>query len=378
MILTLSAALETLRRQQPDAMWQIANQNPANAAQNYMLLGLMPEMQKPGYQAQINNLVIRSTMAGLAGMDSPYPPGGAMQLRTFLENTAKIANEVLLSEQAQREMQDMVRMMMFNNQPTQDYLLGSVLNFADKIIAQAHFDTFEWLRGQALATGTIDWTYNNKNLVVDYGIPAANKLTSRSGNDAYNGSTSKFWNDVQSARRKLRRYGGVRFICNPDTADAIRYNSANNAVAVEAIEASASGIGAVTLRRLAADDAQFSADVDDVVRLETYARQGEVIDTSNPGATVNVNFIPDGKVIAVSTGANNYYQPGDGSTPLPIEALGYTHIAPTIEGGGMMGRWIDVYTPPHAAYEVRGRGVTNGLPVITEPERIVIMTTTIT
>jgi hypothetical protein len=37
-----------------------------------------------------------------------------------------------------------------------------------------------------------------------------------------------------------------------------------------------------------------------------------------------------------------------------------------------------VYTPPHAAYEVRGRGVTNGLPVITEPERIVIMTTTIT
>jgi hypothetical protein len=176
MILTLSAALETLRRQQPDAMWQVANQNPANAAQNYMLLGLMPEMQKPGYQAQINNLVIRSTMAGLAGMDSPYPTGGAMQLRTFLENTAKIANEVLLSEQAQREMQDMVRMMMFNNEPTQDYLLGSVLNFADKIIAQAHFDTFEWLRGQALATGTIDWTYNNKNLVVDYGIPAANKL----------------------------------------------------------------------------------------------------------------------------------------------------------------------------------------------------------
>jgi hypothetical protein len=377
MILNLSAALDTLRRSQPDAMWQIANASPANAAGNYLLLGLMPEMMRPSYEARINNMIIRATMAGLAGMDSPYPPGGAMQLRTFLEESAKIANEVLLSEQAQREMQQIVMMMMVNNEPTQEYLVGSVLNFADKIIAQAHFDTMEWLRGQALSTGAIDWTFNNKNLVVDYGIPAANKLTSRSGTSAYNSTASKFWDDTRDARKLLRKYGAVRFICNPNTADAIRYNSANKAVATEAVEATASGIGSVTLRRLATDDAQFSADVDDTIRLETYARQGEVIDTDNPGATEVVSFIPDGKVIAVSTGANNFYTIGDGSTPLPIEALGYTHISPTIEGGGRMGRWIDVYTPPERPYEVRGRGVTNGLPVITEPERVVILTSTI-
>jgi hypothetical protein len=334
-------------------------------------------MQKPGYQAQINNMTIRATMAGLAAMDSPYPPGGAIQLRTFLEESAKIANEVLLSEQAQREMQDVVRMMMMNNEPTQDYLVNAVLNFADKVIAQAHFDTFEWLRGQALATGTIDWSFNQKNLVVDYGIPAANKLTSRSGTAAYNGSASKFWDDIQSARRALRKYGAVRFLCHPDMADAVRYNTVNNAVAVEAIEASASGIGGVVLARRNADNDTFLPGVDDRVRLETYAREGEVPDTSTPGATVRVPFLPKNKIVAVSAGANNFYMPGDGSTPLPVEALGYTHIAPTIEGGGRMGRWIDVYTPPHAPYEVRGRGVTNGLPVITEPERIVILTSTI-
>ncbi len=61
-------------------------------------------------------------------------------------------------------------------------------NFSNALLIQPHLDVAEWLRGQALCTGALAWTFNGLKLEVDYGIPAGNKLTHRTANDAYSGS----------------------------------------------------------------------------------------------------------------------------------------------------------------------------------------------
>jgi hypothetical protein len=52
--------------------------------------------------------------------------------------------------------------------------------------------------------------------------------------------------------------------------------------------------------------------------------------------------------------------------------LGYTHIGPTVEGGGQMGRWAQLFTPEQLPMQLHGRAVTNGLPVVETPEKIAI------
>jgi hypothetical protein len=66
-----------------------------------------------------------------------------------------------------------------------------------------------------------------------------------------------------------------------------------------------------------------------------------------------------------------------GSTidPAADMALGYTHIAPTVEGNGLPGRWADLGTPDERPWELRGRGVSNVLPVIENPDKLVVLHT---
>jgi len=49
-------------------------------------------------------------------------------------------------------------------------------------------------------------------------------------------------------------------------------------------------------------------------------------------------------------------------TPTSNLRLGYTHIGPTEEADGALGRWARVYTPDDRQWELCGEGVTNGLP----------------
>ena len=82
-----------------------------------------------------------------------------------------------------------------------------------------------------------------------------------------------------------------------------------------------------------------------------------------------------GKIVAVGNNSGTSYVVGAGATQ-PIEnRLGYTHLGPTVEGGGTPGRWAEVYVPEAAPWSFAGRGAANILPVIEAPEKIVIMTT---
>lgn len=353
------------------AAFRIANE--ARVPGDYLFASLLPEVNKTTYNISSGQMIIRSTMAGMVGMDSPYPPGGMVELSTFLERSVKVANDVPLSEQALREIQAMLTQTQLGGGDTTQAMIQEALNFQNKVVIQPHFDAFEWLRGQALLD-SLNWTFNGINLTVSYGIPAANKPANRAGASGYGGASSTFWADIRLLRKQLK--GNVRaIIAHPDTIDMIRYNTANALALVDQLGDGSSG-SVFTFRRLNTQG-NFTADIGDRVSIISYGKEAEVMDLANPGATLKIKFMPPGKLIGIGNNERNGYEIGQGSTTDPLlgQSLGYTHIAPTVEGGGRPGRWSDLITPPNQPWTIRGRAVTNGLPIIEAPEKIVVLST---
>lgn len=364
---SFAQALEELGE---DAAFRIANETrPTN---EYMFNIFLPEVTRYDYTIKAGHMVVRTTMAGLAAMDSPYPPGGMVDISTFMAEAAKLANHVVIPERTLRELQNMLMHLTAAGSPTRDTIQNEALNFLQKVIVQAHLDTMEWLRSQALVYGAIDWTFNKMNLTVDYGIPADNFLTTRTiaSNEAYGGTASAFWTDVRLLRRRLR-YNVRAFIAHPDTIDLILFNDVNS---LEIIGQTGYNF---TLRRLIGDNERAASDTRDTITIMGYDGEAEVLDPSNPGETVIVEFMPRGKILAIGENTRPGYRVGEGSTPDPVQdrALGYTHLAPTVEGGGVPGRWAELYVPEREPMKLAGRGVTNGLPVIEVPNKIAVATT---
>lgn len=347
------------------AAFRIAN--TARPPADYLFETLLPETNQTDYTVDSGNMTVRATMAGLTGMDSPYPPGGIVETSTFLERAAKVANQAVITEAALRRLQSLMLQLQVGGNLTNDFLQNEALNFLQKVVIQAHMDTFEWLRGQALVTGAIAWTFNQLSLAVSYGVPAANILPNRTGNDAWDGSTSQFWTDVRLLRSALR-YNVRAFIIHTDTLIAVLNNDANS------MEILRQDGMSYTLRRLIGSNERPATDTRDTITLIAYDKEGEIFDPNNPGQTIKAPFMATGKLLAVANNTRSGYRVGEGSTDDPDQdnALGYTHIAPTVEGGGTPGRWAQLYTPENMPMQLHGRGVTNGLPVIEVPEKIAV------
>lgn len=374
MILNFAEALAALG---DNAAFTIAN--GVRPPSNFLFNTILPERTRPDYSVEAGNMIVRTTMAGLTGMDSPFPPGGAIEVSTFLEKTAKIAIENTITEGAMRDLQAFMRQMRVDGTLTNDFLVNEALNFFQKVIIQAHLDRAEWLRGQALVTGAINWTFNQKNLLVSYGIPTANFLTTRTdvNNDAYGDTASAFWTDVAQAR-KLLRYNVRAAIMNSTTMDQILGQSANN------LEVLSQDNGTFSVRRFTTQGGNTIRDTDAryMMSFIVYDEEAEVLDTTAGatfGRTQTVKFMPDGKILFIGANTQSGYRVGTGSTDDPQNALelGYHHIAPTVEGGGTPGRWGRLYVPEGRPMHLTGQGVENSLPVLTAPEKLVIATTEI-
>lgn len=353
------------------AAFRVANAQRPPA--NYLFSTLLPEMPKPSYYVDSGTMTVRATMAGLVGMDSPYPPGGMVETSTFLEQAAKMAIDVPLHERTLRSIQEMLMQLQLGGGNTKEALAQEALNFLNKVIVQAMLDRAEWLRGQALVNGEIDWTFNGINLAVDYGIPSANMLTSRTGNDAYDGSASKFWTDVREAQRLLR-YSVRAVIAHSDTINAIVDNDVN---AVEVLSQSLGGF-AIRKYKTISGNTVPSVDARDAISLIAYDEEGEILDPTNPDSTITVPFMQTGKLLFVGNNNQSGYRVGQGSTDDPTLdlALGYTHLAPTVEGGAP-GRWARLFTPDGQPWQLRGQGAMNCLPVIEAPAKVVVASTTL-
>lgn len=373
----LRAAIDSLDQSE---VFELAN--AARPPADYLFNAVLPSIPMDTYDVGNGTMTIRTTMAGMSGMDSKYAPGGAASTSEMTGKTAKVTITSELPEQFLRQLQNMLLRLTASGLPTAEAIQQTGINFVNKVIVQAILDREEWLRGQALFTGAIDWTFNGKRLQADYGIPAENFLTPRSGTDRYGGSTSKFWEDYYSAQ-ELLGWQVSACIMHPTTLKTIMANAEVNQL--QFVSADPATNTFVFMRQVTrGGNTVVSADPRDFVTIIAYNKEGEVFDLTNPGATVKVPFCPVGAVLwlgAPIDQASNVFVVGDGSTPAPeIESpvlLGYTHVAPTTEGGGMPGRWARLYVPEQRPWSLSADGVTNVLPVIQAPERIVIGETTL-
>lgn len=354
----------------PEAAFRLANE--VTPPGSYLFATLLPERRMSTYSVSSGYMTVRSTMSGLVGMDSTYPPAGLAQISAFLENTAKMALQVELSEVALREIQNAWMQLRLANGGTVDMLINEALNFYNKVILQGMLDRDEWLRGQALVHGEIDWTFNGKNLLVNYGIPVANFIANRTGTSAYDSSASTFWADIREAYRLLR-WNVRAIIMHPTTLDAILYNDANN---LEILSQNQNSFRIRRLRSIGGNTVQ-STDARDTVELITYDLEGEIMNPADTGTPVRAPFMSVGKILVVGNNTRTAYRVGEGSTLNPANdlALGYTHIAPTVEGRGRPGRWGDIYIPQERPWSLVGRCVENSLPVVENPDKIVVLST---
>jgi hypothetical protein len=347
--------------------------NTARPPADYLFARFLPERPEFDYTAKSGSMTVRATMANLVGMDSVYPEGGVIDLSTFAQATAKFAQRHRLPERTLRALQEMLIRLKAVGSPTTDAIQRVALNFLQKVIIQPHVDAAEHLRGLALTTGELDVTNGDIRLEVDYGIPVGQFNTQRTGTSAYDGSASKFWEDIRFHRRvnKSLRY----LVTHPNTVDGIRYNAANSLATVN------EGDGMITFRRLNSIGG-FSQDTGDTVTLLVHGKEGEILDTANPGKTKKVPFMPSGAIVGIGEGdgAQNLFDGvGEGSTDNPAndDAIGYTHLAPTTEAGGVPGRWSEVYTPQDAPYTLEGRGASNIMAVIENTSKVSVTTTTL-
>jgi hypothetical protein len=351
--------LEALEKLGRNAAFRIVNE--ARPSSDYYFETLLPERRMSSYYVESGFMTIRATMAGMVAMDSPYPPGGAVEVSKFLEKSAKIALHNKLTEAALREMQEILREMGLAGAPRTDFIANEALNFLEKVILQGMMDTDEWLRAQCLIYGKLDWQFNDLDLQVDYGVPASHFLPARAGNDRYNANhvNNKFWEDHYAAL-KLLRYNVRAIVAHTDTVLQI--------VNTDQLKLDVSQSGSVfTLRRYRTrgNGEVISSDSRDSLTIVAYDGEGEVLDPADTSKTKRIQFVPDGKLLYVGNNRRTGYRVGEGSTPDPVRdmALGYHHMAPTVESGGTPGRWSKLFTPEMQPWELHGMGAENSLPV---------------
>lgn len=349
--------------------------NAARPPADYLLSTFFPERLLPSYFVRVGSMTLRPTMAGLVGADSPFPPTGLADIGTFVASTAKIANTVPITEMFLRDFHAFLATL-GSDQQSDEAVINTVLNFSNKMLAQPHLDRMELLRGEMVTTGAIDWTFIGKNLLVDYGIPTAHKLATATVNDAYHGSASKWWRDYKVGRSLLKQR--VRAVlAHPDTIEAIVTNPVNNII----ITAQDLTTGTVSFIKnvgvVATGPFIPSPDIRERTTIIGYGLEGEILDPATPGETIAVPFFPRGKIVLLGdpergTGEGLGGAVEDEETTLP---LGYTHIGPTTENNGALGRWARVFKPEQRPHGMQGDAVTNGLPVLSSPRKVVILTT---
>ena len=340
----------------------------------YLFNTILPQQELPSYNVSGGSMRIYPTMSQLTPMDTPAKPIGAMESNFFNENTAKWGGSMHFPEERLRQLQEFAKYMASIG--IQDGLsVGSIteanakkvaetlLAFSD-VLLKSQWDNLEWLRGQALTTGAISLTNSGLELTVDYDVPTGNKI-SRTSTNSYFSTASKFWTDIRAAYTKLKSF---RIVMNSNTYYSIIDNDVNKIRVADGAGDSRSIV------RFTGTTEMNSTDARDRTMITLYDKSGSGI--TPKGVMKAVPFLPDGKIILVGESEPDGFELLEGSTPDPANRLrlGYTHIAPTVEGG-RTGIWSRVYTPEAKPYQLLGETFCNALPVILNPKKIVILTT---
>lgn len=349
----------------------------ARPGENRLFNAVLPEQLKRGYSAGGGRMKIRSVMAKLVGMDSPYPRAAVMESESWEYKIAKMGVNIPFPEAYLRELRAIVNDVLNNTIDDEQQILETMFNFTDKLLVEPLLDTAEWMRAQALLTGKIEWQSDDIVLDVDYGIPADNFLPARTGNNGYGGSTSKFWDDWHEIQRILKNRVQAVFM-NTITLQTIMYNPVNNIKVVRQDDVA----GVFQFQRYVNNNGVLtvSDDTRDNISIIVYDDEVEVLDDAYPGQGITklLPLVPSGAMMAIGRADTRTFQIGTGNTQdsaaTPL-SLGYTHVGPTEENNGILGRWAETYVPEGKKWMFVGQSAANVLPVIEAPDRIVNATT---
>lgn len=359
--LTVQAILSTMT---PDDFFDLANR-PTDESE-YALAAILPEELRATYEAKAGSLKVIATPAGETGMDSPYVPVGLMELNALSKPIAKWTAESLMTEQQQRELQQMLLQyragLMRGDAVT--YLRNFIINWLNGVIAQAFSDRFELMRGETLFTGQLAL----RGGTVDFGVPDRNRFAKRTGAQAYGGADSLLWRDMRAADNIL---GSTRTrIMSMNTLNEI-LDSGKNPLAVTSEQISAGGnIKIVGVRRLIGSQQTLSLDARESFTLVGYNRR-VAIKVGQGYAYQQV--IPDGKIAVI--GSNNVTIDQTDGTVVRRPGLGRLHVGPTVENDGRPGIWLNAYTPQDRPYHAIARGAANALTILDAAEKLVILDT---
>lgn len=350
--------------------------NGARPANDYLGNKIFPNINMDTYEVSGGSMTIQTTMAGLQGMDSEPTEGGYAESSEYKGNTGKISIRSVLPERMLRQLQQMMLRATAERKDTAELIGQTGLNFYNKLVVQAILDREEWLKWQVLMTGKLDWTFNGINLKADYGVPAANFLPARTGNDRYGGSASKLWADIYLMYEKLN-WEVNAFLVHPTLLRDIMSNAIVNQLQFVSQNVTT---GVFSFKRIISRNGvnEISPDPRDTFTLIAYGKEGVVRDLSNIGSIKKVPFLTPGAFIAIGKPIDNsnIFIIGQGSTPPPdLDSpvrLGYGHVAPTVEGGGRPGRWGKIWVPENEPEKIMARGVDNFLPVLEAEKRLVV------
>lgn len=362
--LTVQTILNTMT---PQDFFALANQPVPES--EYVLLSVLPEERRATYEAKSGSFKVITTPAGETGMDSPYTPVGGLELNAFSSPIAKWTAETLMTEEMQRELQQMViniRAGVITGSGL-DYIRNFIVNWLQKVIRQAFTDRYELMRGEVLTTGKLAL----RGGTVDYLLPAANVFAQRTGTQAYGAGDSMFWADMRRADAII---GNTRArIMSMNTLHRIIDSQADR-VAVTSETTSAGGnIKTITIRRLIGANQTLSTDVREGYTLIGYRR---TVTIKVGKAYAQQQVIPDGKIAVV--GSNDIMVTATDGTVITRPGLGRTHIGPTVEGDGQPGIWLNAYTPQGRPMHAIAQGASNGLVALDRPEGLVILSTELT
>ncbi|MVN88631.1 hypothetical protein GO986_17995 [Deinococcus sp. HMF7620] len=363
------------------ALIQIANTPPA--ASEYLSGRFLPRVQMPDYDIDGGLMEVQTVMAGHVGMDSKYPQGSAIQLTNFNHKTAKLAQSVVLDEAPARNLQRLLLLAtagQAQGRSVNDFMGEAGLNLYTKGVVQSLDDSAEYLNMQALMRGKIDWTFNGRRLLVDYKVPAGNKI-SLTGTNKLSGTTSGFWKAISDAEKIVK--GSVGIVCSQATLQVIIDNPVHRIQIVSDVYSPERNIRTVQIRRTQSLQSDGNggfviASTGDQAQSTTligYGREGQVIDPTTPGETIGVQMAPNNVIAVIGRNTTGQLVSLSG-TPIPEQALGYYHVAPTVEGtwrGEPLGRWGRLFSPEGDPYQLVAEGTENGLPVIRNAKRLVII-----
>lgn len=333
--------------------------DPINEAE-FILASILPEERRASYEAKRGSMRIIPTMAGETGNDSPYVPTGDLELDAWSQGLAKFTATGTISENQQiefQQMRDQLRLL-GNLDGANTYTRTFFLSWLETWIREAFRQQNEYLRGQALSSGQLVL----RGGTVDLGVPAENKATY---------TADQLWQAIRWGDRKVK---AVRArVTDWDTLDALVDDPANK-VSITAETVSAQGnVKIVALRRLVNNDANFSTDQRDATQIVAYKGEGRI--KLPTGELVTVPYWPTGTLSFI--GNNQRQQVAEDGVTSTREALGYTHVGPTVEGDGRPGVWMNGRVPDGRPYHVITEGAERVMTVLDEPKKLGIATITL-